>query len=67
MTPEQIELQIAKAETKLGELSEHMGTPEVARDASRLIELSREYEQAEEQLRQLYEAWEKMTTEAAGA
>jgi predicted nucleic acid-binding Zn-ribbon protein len=67
LTPERIELQIAKAESELGELSEQMGRPEVARDAGRLIALGAEYQQAEARLRELYEEWERATTEATSA
>ena len=66
-TQQSVETEIAAAETKLGEISEEISRPEVARDASRLIALSAEYDQAEARLRQLYEEWEKMTTEPAGA
>ena len=38
-----------------------MGTPEVARDADRLIALNDEYQQTEAQLRTLYDEWEVAT------
>ena len=38
-----VETDIAGAEQRLKEISEQMGTPEVARDAVRLIALNEEY------------------------
>ncbi len=67
LSPEQLELQIAKAESELGSLSEEMGKPEVARDVDRLIALSAEYQQTEQRLQQLYEEWERVTSEPASA
>ncbi|HKY27988.1 MAG TPA: ABC-F family ATP-binding cassette domain-containing protein [Pyrinomonadaceae bacterium] len=66
-TQQSVETEITAAETKLGELSEEISKPEVARDANRLIALSAEYDRAEARLRELYEEWEKMTAETAGA
>jgi hypothetical protein len=44
-----------------------MGTPEVARDADRLIALNDEYQQTEALLKNLYEEWERITQEPAPA
>jgi hypothetical protein len=42
-----------------------MGTPEVARDADRLIALNDEYQQTETLLRSLYEEWDRVSQEPA--
>jgi len=60
-TPELVERDIARAEQRLNEISEQMGTPEVARDPDRLIALNDEYQQTETSLRTLYEEWERVT------
>ena len=44
-----------------------MGTPEVARDAEKLIALNDEYQQTEAQLRNLYDEWERVNSETAPA
>jgi ATP-binding cassette subfamily F protein 3 len=62
-TPELVESEIAQAETLLNSVSEQMGMPEVARDASRLIKLNEEYQQAEARLRELYEEWDRVSEE----
>jgi ATP-binding cassette subfamily F protein 3 len=64
-TPELIEDEIARAEQRLNEISEQMGTPEVARDAARLIALNEEYQQTESLLRTLYDEWDRVTREPA--
>jgi ATP-binding cassette subfamily F protein 3 len=64
-TPELIETEIAGAEQRLNEISEQMGTPEVARDAARLIALNDEYQQTESLLRTLYDEWDRVTQEPA--
>src|SRR3954452_16655361 len=46
-TPELVESDIARAEQRLNEISEQMGTPEVARDPDKLIRLNNEYPQTE--------------------
>jgi ABC-type multidrug transport system ATPase subunit len=66
-TPELIENEIAQAESRLNEISQQMGTPEVARDADRLIALNGEYQQTEAHLKTLYEEWERVTQEPATA
>jgi len=57
-TPEQVESDIARAEQRLNEISQQMGTPEVARDAEKLIALNDAYQQTESSLRSLYDEWE---------
>ena len=64
-TPELVESDISRAEQRLNEISEQMGTPEVARDADRLIALNGEYQQTEALLRTLYEEWDRVTQEPA--
>ena len=65
--PSVIETDIASVEKKLGEISAQMGTPEVARDAKKLIQLNEEYQQTESALRNLYEEWELVSQEHAEA
>jgi hypothetical protein len=60
-TPDLVETDIARAEARLNEISEQMGTPEVARDADRLIALNEEYQQTEVLLRSLYEEWDRVS------
>ena len=64
---ELVEKDIAIAEKKLNEISEQIGLPEVARDSTRLILLSDEYQKTEAQLRELYEEWQRVSTETANA
>ncbi len=66
-TPELVETEIARAEKRLNEISEQMGTPEVARDAERLIALNEEYHQTEALLRGLYDEWDRVSQEPAPA
>src|SRR5262245_7397928 len=66
-TPERVESDIAQAERLLNSVSEQMGTPEVARDAGRLIKLNEEYRQAEARLRELYEEWDRVSEELSQA
>ncbi|MGH9881179.1 MAG: ABC-F family ATP-binding cassette domain-containing protein, partial [Pyrinomonadaceae bacterium] len=61
---EQVEAEIAHAEKRLGEISEQMGLPEIAREASRLVELSDEYQQTEKRLSELYQEWERLSEAA---
>jgi ATP-binding cassette subfamily F protein 3 len=63
-TPELVETDIARAEQRLNEISQQMGTPEVARDADRLIALNDEYQQTETLLRTLYEEWDRVSQPA---
>jgi len=62
-TPDLVESDIAQAERLLNTVSEQMGTPEVARDAGKLIKLNEEYQQAEARLRDLYEEWDRVSEE----
>ena len=62
-TPELVETEISQAEQRLNEISEQMGTPEVARDADRLIALNDEYQQTESLLRTLYDEWDRISAE----
>jgi len=66
-TPELIESDIARAEKRLNEISEQMGTPEVARDPDKLIALNDEYQQTEDSLRLLYDEWDRATEPSAVA
>lgn len=66
-TPEAVETDIARAEQRLNEVSEQMGTPEVARDPDRLIALNDEYQQTESVLRSLYDEWDRVSQERATA
>ncbi|HEX5889326.1 MAG TPA: ABC-F family ATP-binding cassette domain-containing protein [Pyrinomonadaceae bacterium] len=66
-TPDLVENEIAQAESRLNAISEQMGTPEVARDADRLIALNDEYQQTEALLKNLYEEWDRITQEPAPA
>ena len=66
-TPELVESDIARAEQRLNEISEQMGTPEVARDPDRLIALNDEYQQTEAHLRTLYDEWDRISQEPATA
>jgi len=63
-TTELVETEISLAEQRLNEISEQMGTPEVARDADRLIALNDEYQQTEILLRSLYDEWDRITQPA---
>jgi len=60
-TADLVETDISRAEARLNEISEQMGTPEVARDADRLIALNEEYQQTEVLLRNLYEEWDRVS------
>ena len=64
---ETIEAEIAAAEKKVKEVTEQMAHPEVARDPNRLLALTDEYRQAELRLRELYDEWERPSTEIASA
>ena len=66
-TPEIVEAEIAATEQDLNRISQLMGTPEVVRDAARLIALNEEYQQAESKLRDLYDEWDRVTTEPVKA
>ena len=64
-TPDVVESDIAQAEQRLNDISQQMGTPEVARDADRLIALNDEYQQTEALLKTLYDEWDRLSQEPA--
>ena len=64
-TPELVESDIARAEQRLNEISQQMGTPEVARDPDKLIALNDEYQRTETSLRDLYEEWDRVSQPAS--
>jgi ATP-binding cassette, subfamily F, member 3 len=66
-TVELVENEIAQAESRLNKISEQMGTPEVARDAERLIALNDEYQRTEALLKSLYEEWDRVSEQPARA
>ncbi len=66
-TPDLVESDIARVEQRLNEISQQMGTPEVARDADRLIALNDEYQQTETLLKNLYDEWDRISQEPARA
>jgi len=66
-TPDLVETDIARAEQRLNDISQQMGTPEVARDAERLIAFNIEYQQTEALLRSLYDEWDRVSQEPAAA
>src|SRR5882724_1363807 len=66
-TQAMIEMEVAAAEQRVNEISQEMAQPEVARDVQRLIKLNQEYEQASLRLRELYDEWERLSTEATTA
>jgi len=57
-----IEAEVSKLEKRLGELSEEMSQPEVARDISKLVAVNDEYKQTETRLAELYDEWERAET-----
>jgi ATP-binding cassette subfamily F protein 3 len=61
-TPELLEVEIAKTEQTLSEISDQMSQPEVARDKDRFKKLSDDFSQVESSLRALYEEWERVST-----
>jgi ATPase components of ABC transporters with duplicated ATPase domains len=65
--PQAIEAEIGEAEKNLARLSEQLSLPEVARDPERLKSISAEYEQADADLRRLYDEWERVARETTSA
>lgn len=63
---QKIEADIAAFESRISDLSNQMAQPETARDASKLQSLNRDYEAANESLRELYAEWEQVAAETAG-
>jgi ATP-binding cassette subfamily F protein 3 len=64
---ETIEAEISELEKRLAELSKDMTQPEIARDITRLVKLNDEYKQAEAQLNELLDEWERAETSAKPA
>jgi ATP-binding cassette subfamily F protein 3 len=62
-----VEREIAEAEKNLARLSERLGEPETARDASLLKSVTEEYQAADARLKELYEEWERAAAETASA
>jgi ATP-binding cassette subfamily F protein 3 len=56
---EDIEGDIALAETELQQLEERMASPELYRDGERVKQTTRAFEEAKARLQQLYEHWEE--------
>jgi ATP-binding cassette subfamily F protein 3 len=56
---EDLEADIAAAETELRGLEELLASPDLYRDGERVKETTRAFEQAKAQLQQLYERWEE--------
>ncbi|MCM3870789.1 MAG: ABC-F family ATP-binding cassette domain-containing protein [Pyrinomonadaceae bacterium] len=63
-TPEALEADIAQAEKRLQEISQQMGEPAIARDATRLIQLNDDYQETETRLQSLYAEWDQVAAEA---
>jgi ATP-binding cassette subfamily F protein 3 len=56
---EDLEGDIAAAETRLRELEQRLASPELYREGERVKEVTRAFEEAKAQLQQLYEHWEE--------
>jgi ATP-binding cassette subfamily F protein 3 len=56
---EDLESDIATAETRLRELEQRLASPELYREGERVKEVTRAFEEAKAQLQQLYEHWEE--------
>jgi ATP-binding cassette subfamily F protein 3 len=56
---EEIEADVAAAETQLQELEQLLATPELYRDGERVKQTTKAFEETKERLRQLYEQWEE--------
>ena len=54
-----VESEIADLEKQLGELSEQMSKPEVARDITKLVAANDAYAETQSRLAQLYDEWER--------
>ena len=63
-TPESLEADIAQAEKRLKEISQQMGEPDIARDATRLIQLNDDYQETETRLQSLYAEWDQVAADA---
>src|SRR6266496_1823431 len=62
-----IESEISKLEKRIADLSQKMTLPEVARDITRLVEFNEEYQQADAQLSELLDEWERAETSESSA
>lgn len=62
-----IETEIADAEKRLAELTTQLSLPELARDHERLRAANEDYKQTEARLRQLYDEWDRIASEALNA
>lgn len=62
-----VETEIAQAERLLSGLAAELSNPEVGRNPRRLATLNADYRRSEEQLRALYEEWDKLAAETADA
>jgi ATP-binding cassette subfamily F protein 3 len=60
----EIEAQIHSVEAELAELSSLLSTEEVARDKTRLFELTEKYQALNDRLAELYSSWETALSEA---
>jgi ATP-binding cassette subfamily F protein 3 len=56
---EEIEVDIAEAETEVRQLEELLGTPDLYRDGERVKQTTRAFEETKARLQQLYEHWEE--------
>ena len=65
--PELIETDITQLEKRMTELSNEMTKPEIARDITKLVAVTEEYERAEARLAELYEEWERAETPVSGS
>ncbi|NBO64611.1 MAG: ABC transporter ATP-binding protein [Acidobacteria bacterium] len=63
-TPAEIESLIQSAETELQQLSAKLSTDDISRNHQQLIEVSRQYEETESKIRELYSRWEEAVEEA---
>jgi ATP-binding cassette subfamily F protein 3 len=58
-TPEIIEAEISKVEKRIANLTEQMAQPEIARDISRLVKVTDDYNEADTRLNELLDEWER--------
>ena len=56
---EELEADIAAAETELRELEELLASPDLYRDGDKVKETTKAFEEVKAQLAQLYEHWEE--------
>ena len=55
---------IAQRKKRLKEISQQMGEPDIARDATRLIQLNDDYQETETKLQSLYAEWDRVAADA---